>query len=115
MGAARFGAEIARISRRAFLGSTLGTTAWLLAGCETPHSEAPATPANDLLAGDALDQAARVRSGQTTATELVEATIERIEALNGPINAVVTTFYERASSGRRVHSPKAHSRASPSC
>ena len=88
MGAARPGAETGRISRRAFLGSTLGTTARLLAGCKTPHSEAPAAPANDLLAGDALDQAARVRSGQATATELVEATIERVEALYNHYRAI---------------------------
>ena len=45
---------------------------------------------------DATDQAALVRSGEVSPTELVEAAIERIEALNGSINAVVTPLYEQA-------------------
>lgn len=83
------------LSRRGFLGA-LGVATVGLAGCGTTGAVTPKVPDNDLLDGDALDQAARIRSGQTTAQEMVEATIERIEALNGPVNAVVTTFYERA-------------------
>ena len=88
--------EARAVSRRELLGGAIGATALTLAGCKTAPAVAPAVPANDLLDGDALDQAARVRSGQATAVEMVQATIERIEALNGPINAVVTTFYDRA-------------------
>ncbi|MEM9174236.1 MAG: amidase [Myxococcota bacterium] len=89
----------ATLSRRRFLGAAGGAGLGLAAtGCAAPRTSAPTAPENDLLAGDALDQAARVRSGEATAEELVRATIERIEALNGPINAVVTTFYERALS-----------------
>jgi amidase len=45
---------------------------------------------------DATAQAEVVRRGEVTATELVEAAIERIEALNPTLNAVVTPTFERA-------------------
>lgn len=45
---------------------------------------------------DATAQAELVRSGEVTAGELVGAAIERIEALDGPINAVVTPLFESA-------------------
>ncbi|HVW39941.1 MAG TPA: amidase, partial [Amycolatopsis sp.] len=51
---------------------------------------------DDLLALDAVGQAARVRSGEVSAEELVTAAIERIEALNPVLNAVVTPTFERA-------------------
>lgn len=45
---------------------------------------------------DATAQAELVASGQVSATELVEAAIERIEALDGPLNAVVIRWFDRA-------------------
>lgn len=45
---------------------------------------------------DATEQAALVRSGEVSARELVEAAIERIDALNPQLNAVVTPMYDRA-------------------
>lgn len=54
------------------------------------------TTAADLARLDATAQAQLVHSGAATATELVQAAIERIEALNPSLNAVVTTQYERA-------------------
>jgi len=45
---------------------------------------------------DAVAQAELVRTGEVAATELVEGAIERIEALNPELNAVITTMYERA-------------------
>lgn len=45
---------------------------------------------------DAMAQAALVASGECTASELVEAAIERIERVNPRINAVVVKLYERA-------------------
>ncbi len=45
---------------------------------------------------DATDQAALVRSGEATAFELAEAAIERIEAFDGPINAVIMKWYDHA-------------------
>jgi amidase len=45
---------------------------------------------------DATAQAELVRSGEVSARELVESAIERIEAVNPQLNAVVTPMYERA-------------------
>ncbi len=45
---------------------------------------------------DATDQAALVRSGQVSASELLEAAIERIEALDPAINAVVIRWFDHA-------------------
>jgi len=45
---------------------------------------------------DATAQAALVRARQVTATELVEAAIARIEALNPRINAVITPMFDVA-------------------
>jgi amidase len=50
----------------------------------------------DLAWLDALGQAELVRSGQLTATELVEAAIRRIESVNPQLNAVVTRLFDRA-------------------
>lgn len=45
---------------------------------------------------DGLGLAELVRSGQISAAELIEAAIERIEARDGCVNAVVVKLYERA-------------------
>lgn len=45
---------------------------------------------------DATAQAELVRTGQLSATELVESAIERIETLNPMLNAVISTTYDRA-------------------
>jgi amidase len=50
----------------------------------------------------ALETAAAVRSGATTALEQVEAAIARIEAGNAAINAVVVKDYERAREQARA-------------
>ena len=51
----------------------------------------------DELAGlDALGQAALARAGEVTALELVDAAIERIEALNPVLNAVIATRFDAA-------------------
>ena len=52
--------------------------------------------AAELAALDATAQAALVASGEVTAAELVAAGIERIEALNPRLNAVVTPAFDRA-------------------
>ena len=51
---------------------------------------------DDLSLLDATAQAGLVRTGQVTAVELVTAAIERIEALNPALNAVVTPIFDRA-------------------
>ena len=45
---------------------------------------------------DALGLAELVRKRQVTPAELVEAAIERIEAVNGRLNAVVYKLYDQA-------------------
>jgi amidase len=45
---------------------------------------------------DATAQAELVRSGEASPRELVEASIERIEALNGDLNAVIHPLFEQA-------------------
>ncbi len=50
----------------------------------------------DLAALDATDQAALVRSGEVTATELVQSAIDRAEQVNGELNAIILPRYERA-------------------
>ncbi len=86
-----------RLTRRDFLHTTLAASALALSGCGATARPTPAPlPGDDVLAGDALAQAARIRNGETTSRELVLATIDRIEAIDGPINSVVATFYERA-------------------
>ena len=51
---------------------------------------------------DATAQAALVRTGQVTAAELVAAAIERIEALNPVLNAVVTPVFDQAVEAARA-------------
>jgi amidase len=50
----------------------------------------------ELASMDATAQAELVRSGEASPVELVEAAIERIEALNPQLNAVIHRFYEEA-------------------
>jgi amidase len=51
---------------------------------------------DDLAFMDATAQAELVRGGQVRPRELVDAAIERVRALNGELNAVVTTLFEKA-------------------
>ena len=52
--------------------------------------------AGELRGLDATAQAELARRGQVTPAELVEAAIERIQALNPVLNAVVTPAFDRA-------------------
>ncbi|MEW6991633.1 amidase [Colwelliaceae bacterium 6441] len=49
-----------------------------------------------LTSNDAIGQADLIRQGEISSEELVQASINRIEALNGKLNAVVTPMYEKA-------------------
>src|SRR5215510_7517076 len=51
---------------------------------------------------DATAQAGLVRTGQVSAGEVVTAAIERIEALNPALNAVVTPVFDRAVDAART-------------
>ena len=55
----------------------------------------------DLARLDAIAQADLVRRGEVTPLELVDAAIERIEAVNGTLNAVVTPLYDAAREAAR--------------
>ncbi|MBO6636382.1 MAG: amidase, partial [Parvibaculum sp.] len=91
------------LSRRAFLKSTAATA--LAAGAYGAGLR-PALAAPDLAKMDALAQAELVRKGEMTALELVDAGIARIEQVNGEVNAVVTTFYERAREAAKGDLPE---------
>jgi amidase len=54
---------------------------------------------------DATAQADLVRSGEVTSQELVEGAIERIEALNGELNAVIHPLFEQARSTEPADGP----------
>jgi aspartyl-tRNA(Asn)/glutamyl-tRNA(Gln) amidotransferase subunit A len=51
---------------------------------------------DELATMDATAQAELVRSGEASPSELVDAAIERIEALNGELNAVIHPLFDRA-------------------
>ena len=51
---------------------------------------------DDVLRRDATDQAELVRRGEISASELVSAAIDRVEALNPDLNAVVLPLFEQA-------------------
>ena len=57
---------------------------------------------DELASLDATAQAELVRSGQLSAVELVTAAIERIEALNPVLNAVVIQDFDRAVEAARA-------------
>ena len=50
---------------------------------------------------DAIGQAKLIKDGEVSSEQLIEASISRIESLNGPLNAVVTPMYEQALAASR--------------
>jgi amidase len=54
---------------------------------------------------DATAQAALVRAGDASPAELVDAAIDRVEKLNGELNAVIHPLYERARAAVRKGLP----------
>lgn len=62
---------------------------------------------------DATEQAELVRSGQLTALELLDAAIERIEAIDPLINAVVIRWFDQARSAAARELPDAVFRGVP--
>ncbi|MEQ8379013.1 amidase [Parvibaculum sp.] len=55
---------------------------------------------------DATAQGDLVRKGELTALDLVEAGISRIEQVNGQVNAVVATFYDKAREAAKGKLPQ---------
>jgi amidase len=68
---------------------------------------------DDVLALDALGQAAAVRRGDVTPGELVEGVIRRIERVNPRLNAVVTPMFEQARAAARAVLPEGPFRGVP--
>ena len=75
------------MKRRKFLA---GASAVALSSAIKPAAAAM----DEFYAYDAMGQAALVRSGQVSSSELVEAAIKRIEKLNPVLNAVVHKLYD---------------------
>ena len=69
--------------------------------------------ADDLAFVDATAQAELVSSGQVRPRELVEAAIERVEKLNGELNAVVTPLFEKARAAADGELPEGPLRGVP--
>lgn len=62
---------------------------------------------------DATEQAERVRRGEVTPAELVEAAIERAELLNPKLNAIVTPMFEHAREAAKGRLPDGPFRGVP--
>ncbi len=84
------------LSRRGLLAASVGATALAAAGCATtesrvtvPANSAPWTP-------DATEWASRIRKGELSAGELMEATIRKAEALQPKLNFIVNSDFDRA-------------------
>lgn len=80
------------ISRRSLIQTALAGTA--LATLPHPLRAALPASARDLARLDATAQAALVRAGDVTASDLAEAAIARIEALNPALNAIASKGFE---------------------
>ncbi len=86
------------MERREFLKlmSAGGILAVAAPACDLFPSSKNAAIISDLPKLDAIAQAALVQKGELSAAELVEAAIDRIEAVNPKINAVVAKSYDMA-------------------
>ena len=69
--------------------------------------------ADDLAFMDATAQAELVSRGQVRPGELVDAAIDRIEKLNGELNAVVTALFEKARAAAEGELPEGPLRGVP--
>ena len=61
-----------------------------------PDDEPVLRPADELARVDAVGLAAMIRAGNLSAVEAVQATIDRIERLDGDLNAVIHRQFDRA-------------------
>ena len=63
---------------------------------QSPDSTSPAARTNELWSDSALGLAARIRAGEVSSREVIEAHLERIEAVNPHLNAVVRVLATEA-------------------
>jgi amidase len=91
-----------RITRRALAAAPLALAAGraLAAPRPLPPAPAPASPWPD-----ATETAARIRRGEITAAEVVETAIRRVEALQGTLNIVVNSDFDRALAKAKAGPP----------
>jgi amidase len=68
---------------------------------------------DELATMDATAQAELVRSGEVSPAELVDAAIDRIEALNGELNAVIHPLFDRARAEAEGEVPEGPFRGVP--
>lgn len=94
-------------SRRALMANAVALTA-MVAGCASSEPPAPSSTNTDALGDhDATGVAARIRSGEITAAEALEAAIARSERVNGQLNFIATPMldYGRARAAARLSGP----------
>lgn len=83
-----------RVSRRNFIQtSSMGAALTAMGGACAQRDQAEAT---DLARLDAVETASRIRGGEISAIEAVEAAIDRAERINPQINAIVTPTFDKA-------------------
>lgn len=96
-----------RFSRRALMANAAAMTA-MVAGCASSEAPGPSAAPSDALGGlDATGVAARIRSGEITAQDALEAAIARSERVNSQLNFVATPMleYGRARAAERLSGP----------
>lgn len=94
-------------SRRALIANAAAMSA-MVAGCASTETPEPAPAPSDALGdSDATGVAARIRAGEITAREALEAAIARSERVNPELNFVATPMFEygRARAGERLGGP----------
>lgn len=93
------------ITRRNFLSVSAVTAATMISRPLFAATES-ISQSDPLLKYDAIGLASLVKSGEFSPREVVEATIRRIESLDGKINAVVTKTFEQAIKRASTMKPK---------
>ena len=93
-----------RITRRALTTAPLALAAIGMAARAAPRP-LPAAPALASPWPDATELAARIRGGQISALEAVSAAIDRAEALQGTLNIIVNSDFDRALAKARAGTP----------
>ena len=90
-----------RITRRALAAAPLALAA--AKAFAAPKAAPPTAPASPW--PDATEMAARIRRGELTAAEAVETAIARAEALQGRLNIIVNSDFDRALAKARAGTP----------
>ena len=92
---------MSRITRRALAAAPLALAA--VKAVAAPKPVAPPPPASPW--PDATEMAARIRRGELTAAEAVETAIRRAEALQGTLNIIVNSDFDRALAKAKAGTP----------